>query len=67
MIADDFAFLFGNSDQKNRNQMALENYFKNSAAIGGFHLVAKIIRKLKSHMIPYKFKLSHWLKSQHSD
>ena len=31
MIAD--AFLFGNSDQTNRNQMALENYFKNSAAI----------------------------------
>ena len=22
---------------------------------GGFHLVAKIIRELKSHMIPYKF------------
>ena len=27
---------------------------------GGFQLVAKIIRKLKSHMIPYKFKCSHW-------
>ena len=24
--------------------------------IGGFHLVAKIIRELKSHIIPYKFK-----------
>ena len=34
---------------------------------GGFHLVAKIIRELKSHMIPYKFKCSHWLKLQHSD
>ena len=33
----------------------------------GFHLVAKIIRELKSHMIPYKFKCSHWLKLQHSD
>ena len=29
---------------------------------GGFHLVAKIIRELKSHMIPYKFKCSHWWK-----
>ena len=28
-------------------------------AIGGFHVVAKIIRELKSHMIPYKFKCSH--------
>ena len=28
----------------------------------GFHLVAKIIRKLKSHIIPYKFKCSHWCK-----
>ena len=26
---------------------------------GGFHVVAKIIRELKSHMIPYKFKCSH--------
>ena len=34
---------------------------------GGFHVVAKIIRELKSHMIPYKFKCSHWLKLQHSD
>ena len=34
---------------------------------GGFDLVAKIIRELKSHMIPYKFKCSHWLKLQHSD
>ena len=33
-------------------------------AIGVFHLVAKIIRELKSHMIPYKFKCSHWLKLQ---
>ena len=29
-------------------------------------MVAKIIRELKSHMIP-KFKCSHWLKLQHSD
>ena len=34
---------------------------------GGFHLVAKIIRELKSHMLPYKFKCSHWLKLEHSD
>ena len=34
---------------------------------GGFHLVAKIIRELKSHIIPYKFKCSHWLNLQHSD
>ena len=34
---------------------------------GGFHMVAKIIMELKSHMIPYEFKCSHWLKLQHSD
>ena len=34
---------------------------------GGFHVAAKIIREPKSHMIPYKFKCSHWLKLQHSD
>ena len=34
---------------------------------GGFNLVAKILRELKSHMMPYKFKCSHWLKLQHSD
>ena len=27
---------------------------------GGFHVVAKIIREVKSNMIPYKFKCSHW-------
>ena len=37
------------------------------AGLGGFHVVAKIIRKLKSHMIPYKFKCSNWLKLQDSD
>ena len=30
--------------------------------IGGFHVVAKIIREFESHMIPYKFKCSHWWK-----
>ena len=38
-----------------------------SSHLGGFHLVAKIIRELKNHMIPYKFKCSHWLNWQHSD
>ena len=35
--------------------------------IGGFQLLDLIIQELKSHVIPYKFKSSHWLKSQHSD
>ena len=35
--------------------------------IGGFQLLDLIIPELKSHMIPYKFKSSHWLKLQHSD
>ena len=37
--------------------------------IGGFsaQLLDLIIPKLKSHVIPYKFKSSHWLKLQHSD
>ena len=30
--------------------------------IGGFHLLDLIIPELKSHVIPYKFKCSHWWK-----
>ena len=35
--------------------------------IGGFQLLDLIIPELKSHVIPYKLKSSHWLKLQHSD
>ena len=35
--------------------------------VGGFQLLDLTIPRLKSHMIPYKFKSSHWLKLQHSD
>ena len=35
--------------------------------LGGFQLLDLIIPELKSHVIPYKFKSSHWLKLQHSD
>ena len=34
---------------------------------GGFQLLDLILPELKSHVIPYKFKSSHWLKLQHSD
>ena len=34
---------------------------------GGFQLLDLIIPELKSHVIPYKFKSSHWLKLQDSD
>ena len=34
---------------------------------GGFQLLDLIIPELKSHVIPYRFKSSHWLKLQHSD
>ena len=34
---------------------------------GGFQLLDLIIPELKCHVIPYKFKSSHWLKLQHSD
>ena len=30
--------------------------------LGGFQLLDLIIPELKSHMIPYKFKVSHWWK-----
>ena len=33
----------------------------------GFQLLYLIIPELKSHVIPYKFNSSHWLKLQHSD
>ena len=36
-------------------------FWEIATVYGGFHLVAKIIRKLKSHMIPYEFKCSHSL------
>ena len=35
--------------------------------MGGFQLLDLIIPELKSTVIPYKFKSSHWLKLQHSD
>ena len=35
--------------------------------LGGFQLLDLIIPELKSHVILYKFKSSHWLKLQHSD
>ena len=35
--------------------------------LGGFQLLDLIIPELKSHVIPYKFKSSHWLKLQDSD
>ena len=44
---------------KNPTKLYIKNIIQE---IGGFHLVAKIIRELKSHMIPYKFKCSHWCK-----
>ena len=44
----------------------LESFLRVFSEKGGFHL-AKIIGELKSHMIPYKFKCSHWLNLQHSD
>ena len=34
---------------------------------GGFQLLDLILPELKSHVIPYKFKSSHWLRLQHSD
>ena len=34
---------------------------------GGFQLLDLIIPEFKSHVIPYKFKSSHWLKLQHSE
>ena len=34
---------------------------------GGFQLLDLIIPELKSHVIPYKFRSSHWLKLQHSN
>ena len=33
----------------------------------GFPVLDLIIPELKSHVIPYKFKSSHWLKLQYSD
>ena len=35
--------------------------------LGDFQLLDLIILELKSHVITYKFKSSHWLKLQHSD
>ena len=40
---------------------------QNCSDLGGFQLLDLIIPELKSHVIPYKFKSSHWLKLQHSD
>ena len=31
--------------------------------LGGFQLLDLILPELKSHVIPYKFKSSHWLRA----
>ena len=36
---------------------------KNVCHKGGFQLLDLIIPELKSHVIPYKFKSSHWLRA----
>ena len=33
------------------------------ANLGGFQLLDLILPELKSHVIPYKFKSSHWLRA----
>ena len=38
-----------------------------SSALILMQLLDLIISELKSHVIPYKFKSSHWLKLLHSD
>ena len=45
----------------------LKNTSQNKFYVGGFQLLDLIIPELKNHVIPYKFKSSHWLKLQHSD
>ena len=47
--------------------MTISNQFFANCLYGGFQLLDLIIPELKSHVIPYKFKSSHWLKLQHSD
>mgnify|MGYP005710581055 CR=1 FL=1 len=37
--------------------------FKSQGLMGGFQLLDLIIPELKSHVIPYKFKSSHWLRA----
>ena len=47
------------------NHGGLNTQFIRSAIymhIGGFQLLDLIIPELKSHVIPYKFKCSHWWK-----
>ena len=38
------------------------NFFSLQGFMGGFQLLDLIIPELKSHVIPYKFKCSHWWK-----
>ena len=53
----------GKSTQRSKECRFWHMQFMN----GGFQLLDLIIPELKSHVIPYKFKFSHWLKLQHSD
>ena len=41
--------------------------FDNLPLKGGFQLLDLIIPELKNHVIPNKFKSSHWFKLQHLD
>ena len=47
--------------------MILNCFLLADSVFGGFQLLDLIIPELKSHVIPYKFKSSHWLKLLHSD
>ena len=60
------AFVIGYRCMMKKKVVALENA-KVTDEVGGFQLLDLIIPELKSHVIPYKFKSSHWLKLQHSD
>ena len=43
-----------------QSQRYIIHAFDVDSLIGVFHVRAKIIKELKRHMIPYKFKCSHW-------
>ena len=58
LIALDFFHLFFYR-KENIHSISLMSPFKD---MGGFQLLDLVIPELKSHVIPYKFKCSHWWK-----
>ena len=55
--------IWGNLVFQRNTRGSWKNLSKEETNKGGFQLLDLILPELKSHVIPYKFKSSHWLRA----